>query len=294
MLATVDCGRGGIAEQHPRYALTGVSCRCSTLHGVPSKFALGAFVRRMAGHARRPLPFGPVDVDQDQSSEPSTSTLDSLIPPEITGDDFSEAIVEVASTLGVQEILEIGSSAGAGSTAAWVRGALANPELPRPHCIEVSTVRFAALSARWREHQFVNCYNVSSVPIECFPSAAEVETFYREVRSDLNRYPLESVLQWLRQDVDYLREHRLSGRGIREIKALHGIDTFDAVLIDGSEFTGSAELDEVYGARFLLLDDTRAFKNWKNVRRLGEDVRYRLHRESGSTRNGFAVFERVS
>src|SRR5207248_853573 len=104
---------------------------------------------------------------------------------------------------------------------------------------------------------------------------------------------LETILRWRQQDVDYLREHSLSSPGIAEIKARHGIDAFDAVLIDGSEFTGSAELDEVYGARFLLLDDTETFKNWANTRRLEGDRNYRLVRADPSVRNGFAVFERA-
>ena len=68
---------------------------------------------------------------------------------------------------------------------------------------------------------------------------------------------------------------------------------FDAVLIDGSEFAGYAELDEVYGARFLLLDDTETFKNWENSRRLQADPEYRLIHADSETRNGSAVFERV-
>ena len=230
----------------------------------------------------------------NKTSQAPDSALDRLIPPEITGDEFSQAIVEIASTPGVREILEIGSSSGAGSTEAWVLGALANSEVPRLHCIEVSTVRSAALCERWRDYPFVNCYNVSSVPLERFSSAAEVAQFHCEVGSNLNHYTLETVLNWLRQDVDYVREHGLSRHGIREIKQLHGIETFDAVLIDGSEFTGKAELDEVYGARFLLLDDTQTFKNWENARRLEDDARYRLVYASKETRNGFAVFERAA
>src|SRR5918992_749767 len=180
-------------------------------------------------------------------SAPPASELDRLIPPEIKGDRFYRAIADVAATPGVREILEIGSSSGAGSTEAWVLGALRNPERPRLHCIEVSEAR---------------------------------------------RVPLDTVLGWLRLDLEYLRVHGLSGHGIREIKAENGIETFDAVLIDGSEFTGRAELDEVYGARFLLLDDTRTFKNWDNVRRLERDPAYRLLPE-GRRRNGLAVFERA-
>jgi hypothetical protein len=219
--------------------------------------------------------------------------LDDLIPAEITDDPFAQLIEDVASTAGVHEIIEIGSSAGEGSTAAFVRGALRNPVLPRLHCIEVSVERHAALVKRWSGQSFVHCYNVSSIPVERFPSASEVEDFYRHVPSRLRDFDLETVLGWLQQDVDYLRDYGLSSPGIRDIRARHGIDTFDAVLIDGSEFTGSAEFDEVYGARFLLLDDTETFKNWANTRRLESDRNYRLVRADPSVRNGFAVFERA-
>jgi hypothetical protein len=219
--------------------------------------------------------------------------LDDLIPGEIAGDSFSEIIEQVASTEGVQEILEIGSSAGEGSTAAWVRGAQRNPVRPRLHCVEVSTERHAALVERWGDHDFVRCHHTSSIPIEGFPSAAEVERFYRHVPSRLRDFDLATVLGWLQQDLYYLRDHGLSSPGIAQIKHRYAIETFDAVLIDGSEFAGPAELDEVYGARFLLLDDTETFKNWENSRRLQADPRYRLMCVEPETRNGFAVFERV-
>lgn len=221
------------------------------------------------------------------------SKLDHLIPAEITDDAFAQVIEDVASTAGVHEILEIGSSAGEGSTAALVRGALRNPVRPRLHCIEVSVERHAALVQRWRDHSFVHCYNVSSVPIERFPSASEVEDFYRDVPSRLQDFELATVLGWLQQDIDYLGDLALSSPGIAHIRERHGIDRFDAVLIDGSEFTGKAELEEVYGARFLLLDDTETFKNWANARTLDADPSYRLVRADPSVRNGFALFERL-
>jgi hypothetical protein len=221
------------------------------------------------------------------------ATLDDLIPAEIADDAFARLIEDVASTAGVHEILEIGSSTGEGSTAAFVRGALRNPVLPRLHCVEVSVERHAALVKRWSDHSFVHCHNVSSVPVERFPAAAEVEDFYRDVPSRLRDFELATVLGWLQQDIDYLREHALSSPGIAQIKEQLGIDRFDAVLIDGSEFTGKAELAEVYGARFLLLDDTETFKNWANARALAADPSYRLVQADASVRNGFALFERA-
>jgi hypothetical protein len=219
--------------------------------------------------------------------------LDHLIPPEIKGDAFAQIIEDVAATPGVQEILEIGSSAGEGSTAAWVRGALRNPHRPRLHCVEVSIKRHAALVTRWGDQDFVLCHHVSSIPVERLASAEEVERFYRDTPSRLREFELTTVLGWLQQDVDYLREHGLSSPGIAQIKERYGIETFDAVLIDGSEFAGRAELEEVYGARFLLVDDTESFKNWENARRLQSDPEYRLICADQETRNGFAVFERV-
>lgn len=222
------------------------------------------------------------------------SGLDRIIPPEIKNDRFYRAIADVAATPGVRQILEIGASSGEGSTEALVGGALRNPDgPPQLHSIEVSRKRFAALAERWKAFPFVHCYNLSSVPLESFPTEEEVARFHRAVRSKLRKNRLEKVLGWLRQDLEYVREQGLSAHGIRQIKAQHGIAAFDAVLIDGSEFTGKPELDEVYGARFLLLDDTRSYKNWDNARRLSGDPAYRLVTKSRWLRNGFAVFERA-
>ena len=228
------------------------------------------------------------------SDAPPPSGLDRIIPPEIRRDRLSRAIEAVGATEGVRHVLEIGASGGDGSTEAWVRGALRNPRRPELHCIEVSVPRFHALVERWRAHPFVHCYNHSSVPAAAFASEDEVARFYRDVRSKLRNVRLEKVLGWLRQDLAYLAEHGLSTDGIRRIRAEHGIGIFDAVLIDGSEFTGKPELEEVYGARFLLLDDIRSFKNWENYHRLRADPAYRLVKKSRWLRNGFAVFERVT
>lgn len=220
--------------------------------------------------------------------------LDDVIPGEIKGDEFYRAIVEVASTPGLRHILEIGASGGAGSTEAFVSGILKNPDRPSLHCIEVSGPRYDALVKRHASADFVHCYRVSSVPVTSFPSPAEVEEFHRTVDSKLSRFPLDQVLGWLEQDVTYIQSQEIPTNGIELIRESNGIDTFDAVLIDGSEFTGPAELQEVHGARFLLLDDICTYKNWANLRALKADPAYRLVEASEKPRNGYAVFERVA
>ncbi len=224
----------------------------------------------------------------------SGSGLNSVIPPEITDDTFTDAISRVGSTPGLRHILEIGSSAGEGSTEAFVRGARGNPHPPALHCIEVSQARYDALVRRYQADSFVHCYRVSSVPIEAFPSPAEIEHFYRTVDSRLHAFPLKHVLEWLQEDIEYISKSHVPATGIRDIKDEHGIVAFDVVLIDGSEFTGAAELKEVYGARFILLDDICTYKNFQNFRQLSSDPHYRVLESSDELRNGYAVFERAA
>lgn len=224
---------------------------------------------------------------------PQGSALDRLIPPEIRDDRLYHWIARIAATPGVRHIIEIGSSSGAGSTEAFVSGALRNTARPHVHCLEISRTRFSALVERYREHDFVHCYNCSSVPLELFPDAADIDDFRRRTWSRFRFIRRATVLQWLKQDIDYMRQHDLSSHGIRHVRALHGITEFDAALIDGSEFSGPADLNEVYGARFLLLDDIRTYKNGDNHRRLLRDPAYTLIDSSRWLRNGFAIFERT-
>ncbi len=215
--------------------------------------------------------------------------LDRVIAAEIKDDGFHEAIIGVASMPGLRHVLEIGASSGAGSTEALVAGIGLQPEAPTLHCLEVSEPRYRALVERYRDVPCVRCYRASSVALADFPSADEVAAAWRP-----GDPPLRTQLRWLRQDLDYIRDHDLPQSAIASIKEQLAIDNFDVVLIDGSEFAGTAELAQVYGARFLLLDDIRMFKNRANYERLSNDPSYRLMASDLRLRNGYAVFCRAS
>lgn len=219
--------------------------------------------------------------------------LDRIIPPEIKNDEFAFAIYQLAKTESISTILEIGSSSGEGSTDAFVRGMSENPCCPTLFCMELSHSRFLALQERYKENPFVVCYNVSSVPLESFPSEAEVIEFMRTVSTSLRSFSEQEVLSWLKQDIEYLKKANVPQRGIELIKSEQYIDYFDMVLIDGSEFTGKAELDLVYGAKFILLDDIRAFKNYYNFKRLSTDPRYKPIKVNLRIRNGYAIFKKI-
>ena len=222
------------------------------------------------------------------------SDYEQTIPPEILDDEFYEVIRSVAGRAPVESMLEVGSSTGEGSTKAFVDGLHVNPHQPQLYCIELSRPRFRQLAERYRDDPQVHCYNVASVSGRSLPTEAELIDFYSKGGSKLNRVPLHEVLRWLRQDVRYIGKLDTDQNGIRMIMEQNRIDRFGVVLIDGSEFTGSAELDEVYGADYILLDDIGTFKNYRNHERLRADPAYKLTATNPNLRNGYAVFERVA
>jgi hypothetical protein len=222
-----------------------------------------------------------------------TSQLASLIPGEIRDDELYAVIHHLARTLPLRHILEIGSSSGRGSTEAFVRGLRENGSPATLHCMEVSRERCAALAEHYASDPFVRAHNVSSVPVESFPSEDDVAAFYCLVPSPLNRYPLSQILGWLRQDIAYVRDSGVPTDGIERVRRENRIGRFDLVLIDGSEFTGSAELDLVRGASWIVLDDVRTYKCHHAYRRLRADPAYRLVHENLELRHGYAVFGRA-
>jgi len=222
----------------------------------------------------------------------TNSDLDRIIPPEIKDDAFYQLIRDLSAQEELNHILEIGSSAGGGSTEAFVTGLSQNPGQPTLHCIEVSKPRFAMLSAAYADRPFVRCYNMSTVAPEEFPNEAEIVAFYRNQKSGLTNFPLQEVLRWLAQDIAYVRDAGVPNGAIERIKVENSIDAFDMVLIDGSEFTGDVELAKVIGAKLILLDDTFTFKCFRAREALLLDPNYEMIADDQKLRNGYSAFRR--
>jgi 2-polyprenyl-3-methyl-5-hydroxy-6-metoxy-1,4-benzoquinol methylase len=110
--------------------------------------------------------------------------------------------------------------------------------------------------------------------------------------TSLRGFREDEVVGWLQQDIEYVENSQLPQRGIELIKEENSIEFFDLVLIDGSEFTGEPELDLVYGAKYILLDDIRAFKNYNNYQKLKVDPNYELIEMNYFVRYGYAIFKK--
>ncbi len=100
-----------------------------------------------------------------------------VIPPEVKDDGFSELIQQIASLPEVTCVLEIGSSSGAGSTVSLFNG-LKGKSAKHLYCLELSLPRFAELSNRYREHEWVHCLNLPSIATEMMPKEEDVSRFF--------------------------------------------------------------------------------------------------------------------
>jgi hypothetical protein len=218
-----------------------------------------------------------------------------LIPPEVKGDDFYNALSIIASLESVKTILEIGSSSGEGSTESLVNAikGRSDSDSVRLFCMELSRPRFTKLVSNYSDLPFLKAYNLSSVSLKEFPSTEEITYFYNSVKTNLNQYPLEMVLGWVQQDKMYIEDNCFDINGIEIIKTANKINKFDLVLIDGSEFTGERELYSLIGANFIALDDVNTFKCFNCYKILENHPYYQIVERNMILRNGFAIFQKI-
>jgi hypothetical protein len=224
-----------------------------------------------------------------------TTTLDHIIGGEICGDQFYDLLKSYASRLDLRLFLEIGSSAGGGSTQAFVDAISKRVDSDHVsvYCFELSKNRFKLLAETYNAFPFIKPFNVSSISTDEFPEVSSVTEFYQNVKSSLNAYPIETILQWYWQDINYIKNSGLDQNGIVHIKEKNRINVFDMVLIDGFEFTGEVELNFVIGSKVIALDDINTFKCYDAFNKLSANSNYVLRHSNRKLRNGFAIFERI-
>ena len=102
------------------------------------------------------------------------------------------------------------------------------------------------------------------------------------------------VIDWYYRDYNYAIESGRTYSVINALKDMHAISFFDLALIDGSEFTGMADLQLLIGASYIALDDVNTFKCYKAAQLLSSHPSYKLIYENRSLRNGSMIFQKKS
>lgn len=223
------------------------------------------------------------------------SKLETQILPEIVNDELFDTLESLASQADIKTVLEIGTGSGEGSTLAIFKGLSRNKNKNISfHTIEISKQRAESVIERYKGSWFMHVHVGCSVSLDDYATDSQIEKFYNSKKTALNKYPLELVLGWKKEELDYITENNVECGIINKIEAESKVKNFDMVLIDGSEFTGHAELKMLIGAKYIVLDDINAFKNNDNYNLLAASKQYSLIKENWTLRNGFAVFKKQS
>ena len=185
-----------------------------------------------------------------------------FLPYRLSGsrnDEFFHTIQDVTQEEDIKTALVIGAALREGSTEALLAGALENQNKPSVFCIGASRRRFIGGGRISPKPAVVKWYELSSSPTA--PHDKELE------------------------------------RTIIKIKKENQITCFDVLLIDGSELGdrvagGCTVANELYGARFVFLDDINSSDNRDNYDRLLKSPMHFVLDQNPGLRNGYAIFEK--
>jgi len=131
----------------------------------------------------------------------------------------------------------------------------------------------------------------SAVVCGLWMNQLDIVEFYGTKKTNLNQYPLTQVISWLHECVELAKPYQTNA--IEDIHFDYNVD-FDFVLIDGSPFSGEAELRCVRpflaDKAIIALDDINDIKNLDNYYKL-KNSNAELLWEDWSVRNGAAIFQ---
>jgi hypothetical protein len=199
---------------------------------------------------------------------------------EITiNDSFGKALAKYSEGLDVG--LEIGGGTGDGSTQCI--------RTKRLFSIENHPDRIGRHSMNLSARGGVSVKGTATLP-SLWMNQLDIAEFYGTNKTTINQYPLDQVLGWYHECIEFAQPY--STNAIEDIHIEHKVN-FNFVLIDGSPFSGEAELRCVRPflaeKAIIALDDVNDIKNLANYNKLKGFGK--LLWEDWSVRNGAAIFE---
>jgi len=194
-------------------------------------------------------------------------------------DPFGQALAKYSK--GKKIGLEIGGGTGDGSTQCIYTEKLFS--------IEINPDRIGRHRMNLEAKGGVSIYG-SAVTRDLWMDKLDILGFYTNKKTNLNQYSLDVVNGWYSECFDMAKEFKTNA--IEDIHFDHNVD-FNFVLIDGSPFSGKAELrclrPFLADKAIIALDDINDIKNFDNYHKLKGHVE--LLWEDWNVRNGAAIFQ---
>ena len=190
-------------------------------------------------------------------------------------DCFGQALAKYST--GLDFGVEIGGGTGDGST----------------QCIKTKKLwSFEVHPERVGRHWMNLSMRPGGTPMPCLSSnpqlwmdAEAVSNFYNTTKTNLNAYPLEMVLGWLKDDLDVASKYKWEPQS--------PLFDVDFLLLDGGAFSGLADFTHWFPlVRYdgiIALDDINDIKNYCNYEWL-KTSGHELIWENWGWRNGCAIF----
>ncbi|NBW13505.1 MAG: hypothetical protein EBR82_36415 [Caulobacteraceae bacterium] len=194
-------------------------------------------------------------------------------------DPFGQALAKYSK--GKKIGLEIGGGTGDGSTQCI--------HTEKLFSIEISPERIGRHRMNLEAKGGVSIQG-SAVVYGLWMNQLDIAEFYGTKKTNLNQYSLTQVIGWLHECTELAKPYQTNA--IEDIHFDYNVD-FDFVLIDGSPFSGEAELRCVRPflaeKAIIALDDINDIKNLDNYYKL-KNSNAKLLWEDWSVRNGAAIF----
>lgn len=197
--------------------------------------------------------------------------------PEITRNSVFGTFIRkfIKNNEWIVKVLEIGSGSGNGSTQCFIESLVERKDSVL-YCIETNEEWYSDLVENTKEYSFVKTFNKSSISYENM--LVKKHSDFMKDKQDEYKIP------WFEEDIKYFKNTKI-GEGVIENN-----ETYDCVLIDGSEFSGYSEYlllkDRV---KCILLDDINVFKCSQVHQELLDATNWKLI-SSGNERNGWSCF----
>lgn len=209
---------------------------------------------------------------------------------------FSETIDEdlffviqhlILTNQDIKTVIDVRSDEGKGSVSAVLQGFYRRPEVKlfsigqKPIHLENITTECDGL------------FGITglSVALEEYISEKELKCFYNFIPGIMNFFNYSIFSKMLENELKIASVAEVSC--IAKVKEIHAIESFDLAILDGSFFTGVADLRQVYGARYIVLNSILSIKNYSNFIMLSNDKNYRMLHLNKESRCGYAVFAQV-
>jgi hypothetical protein len=192
-------------------------------------------------------------------------------------DCFGQALAQYST--GLDFGVEIGGGTGDGST----------------QCIKTERLwSFEVHPERVGRHGMNLSMRPGGTPMHCLSSNPQlwmsekaIANFYNTTKTNLNAYPMDMVLGWLKDDLAVASNYKW--------KPTSPIFDIDFLLLDGGAFSGWADFIQwmplVRRHGIIALDDTNDIKNHSNYEWL-KSWEYELIWENKGWRNGCAIFRK--